>query len=167
MLFFCFPAGDSRVWGRHSPTRFPQGQNERKANFGTAVESCSEKSPCFRFTAFVNKANRKVCSAHLSPLQRWKGGVLANTTKNFLFFYLYPTTIRRCTLPKILKMDAKKQQIFSDLLLVYRCDGRRVIQLSRSRRNFSRLSISLWTICSCISVLICPSILEQARIYPA
>jgi len=45
MLFFCFPAGDSRVWGRHSPTRFPQGQNERKANFGTAVESCSEKLP--------------------------------------------------------------------------------------------------------------------------
>ena len=35
----------SRVWGRHSPTRFPQGQNERKANFGTAVESCSEKLP--------------------------------------------------------------------------------------------------------------------------
>ncbi len=34
----------SRVWGRHSPTRFPQGQNERKANFGTAVESCSKKS---------------------------------------------------------------------------------------------------------------------------
>ena len=33
----------SRVWGRHSPTRFPQGQNERKANFGTAVESCSKK----------------------------------------------------------------------------------------------------------------------------
>ena len=32
----------SRVWGRHSPTRFPQGQNERKANFGTAVESCSK-----------------------------------------------------------------------------------------------------------------------------
>ena len=45
MLFFCFPAGDSRVWGRHSPTRFPQGQNERKANFGTAVESCSKKLP--------------------------------------------------------------------------------------------------------------------------
>jgi len=33
----------SRVWGRHSPTRFPQGQNEQKANFGTAVESCSKK----------------------------------------------------------------------------------------------------------------------------
>ena len=39
----------SRVWGRHSPTRFPQGQNERKANFGTAVESCSKTAadcPC-------------------------------------------------------------------------------------------------------------------------
>ena len=35
----------SRVWGRHSPTRFPQGQNERKANFGTTVESCSKKLP--------------------------------------------------------------------------------------------------------------------------
>ena len=35
----------SRVWGRHSPTRFPQGQNERKANFGTSVESCSKKLP--------------------------------------------------------------------------------------------------------------------------
>jgi len=34
----------SRVWGRHSPTRFPQGQNERKANFGTSVESCSDNS---------------------------------------------------------------------------------------------------------------------------
>jgi hypothetical protein len=31
----------SRVLGRHSPTRFPQGQNEQKANFGTSVESCS------------------------------------------------------------------------------------------------------------------------------
>jgi len=45
MLFFVCHAGDSRVWGRHSPTRFPQGQNERKANFGTTVESCSKKLP--------------------------------------------------------------------------------------------------------------------------
>ena len=41
----------SRVWGRHSPTRFPQGQNERKANFGTAVESCSKKLPDCRSLA--------------------------------------------------------------------------------------------------------------------
>ena len=45
ILFFVCHAGDSRVWGRHSPTRFPQGQNERKANFGTTVESCSKKLP--------------------------------------------------------------------------------------------------------------------------
>ena len=44
----------SRVWGRHSPTRFPQGQNERKANFGTAVESCSEKLPLSLCAAALN-----------------------------------------------------------------------------------------------------------------
>ena len=41
----------SRVWGRHSPTRFPQEQNERKANLGTAVESCSKKLPDCRSLA--------------------------------------------------------------------------------------------------------------------
>ena len=44
----------SRVWGRHSPTRFPQEQNERKANFGTAVESCSKKLPDCRSLALRN-----------------------------------------------------------------------------------------------------------------
>ena len=51
----------SRVWGRHSPTRFPQEQNERKANFGTAVESCSQKLPdcCSLATAtFLRNRNR-------------------------------------------------------------------------------------------------------------
>ena len=43
--FFSGASRISRVWGRHSPTRFPQGQNERKANFGTTVESCSKKLP--------------------------------------------------------------------------------------------------------------------------
>ena len=42
--FFSGVSRISRVWGRHSPTRFPQGQNERKANFGTVVESCSASS---------------------------------------------------------------------------------------------------------------------------
>ena len=51
MLFFVCHAGDSRVWGRHSPARFPQGQNERKANFGTTVESCSKKLPDCRSLA--------------------------------------------------------------------------------------------------------------------
>jgi hypothetical protein len=50
----------SRVWGRHSPTRFPQGQNERKANFGTAVESCSKTAadcPCLVF-AYIERTGR-------------------------------------------------------------------------------------------------------------
>ena len=34
-----------------TPTRFPQGQNERKANFGTSVESCSKKLPDCRSLA--------------------------------------------------------------------------------------------------------------------
>jgi len=49
--FFSGASRISRVWGRHSPTRFPQGQNERKANFGTAVESCSKKLPDCRSLA--------------------------------------------------------------------------------------------------------------------
>ena len=49
----------SRVWGRHSPTRFPQGQNERKANFGTAVESCSKKlSDCRSLPTVTFSENR-------------------------------------------------------------------------------------------------------------
>ena len=50
----------SRVWGRHSPTRFPQGQNERKANFGTAVESCSVTAadcPCLVFP-YIERTGR-------------------------------------------------------------------------------------------------------------
>ena len=59
MLFFVCHAGDSRVWGRHSPTRFPQGQNERKANFGTAVESCSKKLPdCHSLPTATFSGNR-------------------------------------------------------------------------------------------------------------
>jgi len=71
----------SRVWGRHSPTRFPQGQNERKANFGTAVESCSKKLPLRPsnhyynlkrafWLVFINKANEIFRSARCSSLKR-------------------------------------------------------------------------------------------------
>ena len=52
--FFSGASRISRVWGRHSPTRFPQGQNERKANFGTSVESCSKKLPDCRSLALRN-----------------------------------------------------------------------------------------------------------------
>ena len=61
--FFSGASRISRVWGRHSPTRFPQGQNERKANFGTAVESCSpwlQTSSHFRPPLFRKIATRKI-----------------------------------------------------------------------------------------------------------
>ena len=67
----------SRVWGRHSPTRFPQGQNEQKANFGTAVESCSEKlrrSPAP--VLFTNKAIAAAGSARFSLTRHRKSGFL-------------------------------------------------------------------------------------------
>ena len=38
---FCGVSRISRVWGRHSPTRFPWGKMSAEANFGTVVESCS------------------------------------------------------------------------------------------------------------------------------
>ena len=61
--FFSGASRISRVWGRHSPTRFPQGQNERKANFGTAVESCSVTSalppPSASFTISTLSSMRK------------------------------------------------------------------------------------------------------------
>ena len=75
----------SRVWGRHSPTRFPQGQNERKANFGTAVESCSKKVTLpvasihttipagrFGFSGFTNKAIAAAVSARFSLTRQIK-----------------------------------------------------------------------------------------------
>ena len=42
-----------RVWGRHSPTRFHEGQIEQMAKFGPMVESCSTLpllSPAFSFS---------------------------------------------------------------------------------------------------------------------
>ena len=102
----------SRVWGRHSPTRFPQGQNERKANFGTAVESCSKKLPLSSTADFaairrgaawlvsVNIAITAACPAHLcSPLRT----ETENAKRSFGFFIT--TTVGK---PGLGKMDAKK-----------------------------------------------------------
>ena len=70
----------SRVWGRHSPTRFPQGQNERKANFGTAVESCSVTAADLPLSGFsVHRTDRTGLAARcgrsffLSPKILLKG----------------------------------------------------------------------------------------------
>ena len=76
----------SRVWGRHSPTRFPQGQNERKANFGTAVESCSKKVAAFPVWAFADTLDGE-------------GGASANFAAVFL--PLIPTTPRKAKLTEI------------------------------------------------------------------
>jgi len=134
MLFFCFPAGDSRVWGRHSPTRFPQGQNERKANFGTAVESCSKKLPLSSaalvcgYTGLLHQYSD--CGGVFCPLfttTTVKRGRFGKRSENFFYFpCLLPTTIRRCGLPKIFENGRKKSsKPFQDLLLICRCDGRR------------------------------------------
>jgi len=87
----------SRVWGRHSPTRFPQGQNERKANFGTAVESCSKKLPLSSatlvcgYTGLLHQYSD--CSGVFCPpfttttVKRVRFG---KRSKNFLFFLSAP-----------------------------------------------------------------------------
>ena len=93
--FFSGVSRISRVWGRLSPTRFPQGQNERKANFGTVVESCSKKLPLSSTADFaairrgaawlvsVNIAITAACPAHLcSPLRT----ETENAKRSFGFF---------------------------------------------------------------------------------
>ena len=81
---------------------------------------------------FVNIANENICSARLSPLLRYNHANLPNTAAFFVNLPVLPTTTEQTFLPKgterFLKMGAHKQQIFSDLLLVCRCDGRCVIQ---------------------------------------
>ena len=86
----------SRVWGRHSPTRFPQEQNERKANFGTAVESCSKKTAKLPLYSLLRR-----------EMQIWQS-----------FEKLFDKTFRQSW--KISAVfGAKKQETFSDFLSWY------------------------------------------------
>ena len=69
----------SRVWGRHSPTRFPRGKMSAEANFGTVVESCSMKptlSPSsFPFASYTTEKCKiaKLPAIFLLPLTRtWR-----------------------------------------------------------------------------------------------
>ena len=89
----------SRVWGRHSPTRFPQGQNERKANFGTAVESCSKKLPDCRslptatFSENRNQLFHKRRQAGILPLTPYNTAKSKNdglSGKNFSGASVFP-----------------------------------------------------------------------------
>lgn len=114
--FFSGASRISRVWGRHSPTRFPQGQNERKANFGTAVESCSKKLPLSSaalvcgYTGLLHQYSD--CGGVFCPLfttTTVKKGAFWQTQRKFFYFpCLLPTTIRRCGLPKIFENGRKK-----------------------------------------------------------
>ena len=116
MLFFVCHAGDSRVWGRHSPTRFPQGQNEQNANFGTSVESCSKKLPLSSaalvcgYTGLLHQYSD--CGGVFCPLfttTTVKKVRFGKCSGNFFDFpVLLPTTIRRCGLPKIFENRRKK-----------------------------------------------------------
>ena len=88
----------SRVWGRHSPTRFPQGQNERKANFGTAVESCSKKLPDCRSLPTATFSGNRNQFFH----KRLRAGVLPLfLAKTFPAAWSFPTIrrFRSCVLP--------------------------------------------------------------------
>jgi len=41
---FLFPTGVKQGLGNAIPNKIPMGQNERTANYGTSVESCSDNS---------------------------------------------------------------------------------------------------------------------------
>src|SRR5690606_34197028 len=41
---FLFPEGVKQGLGNAIPNKIPMGQNERTANYGTSVESCSDNS---------------------------------------------------------------------------------------------------------------------------
>ncbi len=41
---FLFPEGVKQGLGKALPNKIPMGQNERTANYGTSVESCSDSS---------------------------------------------------------------------------------------------------------------------------
>ena len=145
MLFFVCHAGDSRVWGRHSPTRFPQGQNERKANFGTTVESCSKKLPLSSTADFaairrgrlswfpsIKRVRRRVLPA-FAPLYGRKRKMpnapldfFITTTAASPFRANFPVTFYNNRNVWSAKNGRKKSsKPFQDLLLICRCDGRR------------------------------------------
>ena len=107
----------SRVWGRHSPTRFPQGQNERKANFGTAVESCSKKLPDCRslptatFSENRNQLFYKRLRAGILPLTPYNTAKSKNdglSGKNFSGGSVFPDNkaFRKLRFARCLKKTA-------------------------------------------------------------
>ena len=92
---FLFPAGVKQGLGKALPNKIPMGRNERTANYGTSVESCSKKLPLSSTADFaairrgaawlvsVNIAITAACPAHLcSPLRT----ETENAKRSFGFF---------------------------------------------------------------------------------
>jgi len=121
--------------GKALPNKiYQRGQNRRYADFGTVVESCSKKLPLSSaalvcgYTGLLHQYSD--CGGVFCPLfttTTVKRGAFWQTQRKFFYSpCLLPTTIRRCGLPKIFENGRKKSsKPFQDLLLIYRCDGRR------------------------------------------
>jgi hypothetical protein len=121
--------------GKALPNKiYQRGQNRRYADFGTVVESCSKKLPLSSaalvcgYTGLFHQYSD--CSGVFCPL------FTTTTVKRVRFgkcsgnFFVFPV----CSLQqsggvvcqRFLKMGAKKAaNLFQDLLLICRCDGRR------------------------------------------
>jgi len=86
------------VGGGHPPTRSPQEKKERKANFGTAVESCSKKLPDCRSLPTATFSGNRNQFFH----KRLRAGVLPLfLAKTFPAAWSFPTIrrFRSCVLP--------------------------------------------------------------------
>ena len=118
----------SRVLGKALPNKIPMGQNERTANYGTSVESCSVTSAYCLFQ-FLSSAVRSA---------EWENGGFAklfpsaNTTVtnpprarfcgNFFIFPFATTTVKGPAFSK--SGNKKSSKSFQTYCFCCRCDGR-------------------------------------------
>ena len=89
---FLFPAGVKQGLGKALPNKIPMGRNERTANYGTSVESCSKKLPLSSaalvcgYTGLLHQYSD--CGGVFSPLfttTTVKRGRFGKRSGNFLF----------------------------------------------------------------------------------
>ena len=125
---FLFPAGVKQGLGKALPNKIPMGRNERTANYGTSVESCSVTSAYCLFQ-FLSSAVRSA---------EWENGGFAklfpsaNTTVtnpprarfcgNFFIFPIATTTVKGPAFSK--SGNKKSSKSFQTYCFCCRCDGR-------------------------------------------
>ena len=132
-----FSSGTSRIagFGEGTPQQdLPKGQNRRYADFGTVVESCSKKLPLSSaalvcgYTGLLHQYSD--CGGVFCPLFTTTTVKRGRFGKRSGIFFVFPV----CSLQqsggvvcqRFLKIGAKKAaNLFQDLLLICRCDGRR------------------------------------------